>query len=216
MLVKAADDEVKSFKAQPPCTRMMTAVITQLSTPFESWEETYNSWHMTVMEPVLHGTTAGGCGEMESESAPEGIAPCAIFANGVHLLHFAQTTSVSRDMCASTPLLTVPYPHAAEHKVGSIYNGTTLYRNRVYISANAIYALSSTWTTTIVDKSRTYWQCQRTTLGPVLSNTLIELRSSEISSLRMPYVDTQYPFSYAVCIISCLPFPESSNCSNRT
>jgi hypothetical protein len=177
--------------------------VTKLATPIdansENWTR-YMDWYQSVIVPLAWGTVSGSCG-IEGEP-PEDPSSCEIFADGVQLLHFPHTAPVSRDMCATMPPLVVHDLDKAEHVPMTVFEGTTLFRDRAYLSIKKISAFTSTWTSYVTQAfngvNSTIWECSRDALGTVVSNTLIEVRSEEVFSLRYPNVGTSYPFSYAV------------------
>lgn len=104
-------------------------------------------------------------------------------------------------MCATTPLLTVTDFGNAEHVPQTFINGTTLYRDRVYVSVDTIKAWKTQWAYLGADIYPP-WSCDRLHLGTTVYNTIIELRSNEVFSVRVPHLTKYFPFNYAVSNIA--------------
>lgn len=123
------------------------------------------------------------------------------YAENVHLLYIPPEVPLSRDMCATTSLLTVADFGNAEHVPQTFINGSTLYRDRVYVSVDTMKAWTMQWAY-LGDDIYPPWSCDRLPLGTTVYNTVIELRSNEVSSVRVPHLTKYVPFNYAVSNIA--------------
>lgn len=152
----------------------------------------------TVPRCYINGPQLDVCGQ------------CTIHGDHVELLYFPVSTSVSRDMCATTPTSQVICPYGPTYsnddtqhgfatapcqyintKVSSttdsgpstVMNGTTFYSNRAYISYNTLYATNS---------------CGR--VGGTYSNGLVAVASSDVYSLsgyHFYMTHAAYSFNFA-------------------
>jgi hypothetical protein len=177
------------------------AHVTQLATPIVSdpalWAW-YTEWHQAMLVPLALKDNMGECAFFDY-SNPDDAYSCEIFAEDVRLLYFPPETPFSRDMCATTPLMTVTEFGSSEHVAQTVLEGVTLYKDRVYVSVEKIHAWSSVWSVHGVKKNQTQWDCTRVPLGTTVLNTIIELRSKDVSTMRIPHTNSFYPFNYAVC-----------------
>lgn len=152
------------------------------------------------------GTDSAGACPTYGFETPDSSFSCEIYAKDINLIYSPPESSIERDMCAQTPLLTITDYGSLDHVSQSALDGTILYKDRVYIFAENIHAWTSVWSVQTDADSRpilnianqTQWDCVRQPLGTTISRTIIELRSHEVSSLRAPYTDRFYPFNYAV------------------
>lgn len=191
-----------------------TAVIKQLFTPTESdveFASMSQQWDVEGVPRVAFGDGVGPCGSLYGlkEETPNNTFKCEIYAENVHLLYFPPDLPLSRDMCATTPLLTVTDFGNAKHVPQTVLNGTTLYKDRVYVSVDKIHAWTTSWSQNLYTSEgivRTYWptwSCDRVPLGTTVYNTIIELQSHEVSSVRVPDLTRYFPFNYAVSFGCC-------------
>lgn len=151
-----------------------------------------------------------------SESASEAVfqssfhacGPCTIFGDNVQLLYFPVPTTVSRDMCASTPLASLTY---YDEDVVEVYTGpgptktysdgtppeTAVYNGQTFTSGTAYISIGTVWAGD---------RCSAT-LGTTVSDAILAMPSESLLSLRysqdhfqyffITSTQTGYPFSYA-------------------
>lgn len=134
--------------------------------------------------------------------------PCTIFGNGVELLYFPEPTTVSRDMCASTPSATITW---FDNDVGVPYNGTSPTQTN-YTGQPPVTAVmdGTTFTSgTAYISIATVWTGDRCTgsAGSAITSALLALPSESVLSLRysqdhFQYFMSQskitgYPFNFA-------------------
>lgn len=135
---------------------------------------------------------------------------CTIHGGSVQLLYFPVTEDTSRDMCATAPASSVICPYGPTHAhndtisgfatapcqyintghpsttdsgPSTVFNGTTLYSNRAYISFDTLYATNS---------------CGR--VGGTYSNGLVPVPSSDVYSVsgyHFQMTHAAYPFRFA-------------------
>jgi hypothetical protein len=181
-------------------TEVMRAQVTQLATPIVSdptlWAW-YTDWHQEMLVPIALDNRMEECAFFDY-SNPDDAYSCEIFAQDIRLLYFPPESSVSRDMCATTPLATITDFGSEKHIPQTVLEGVTMYKDRVYVSVEKIHAWSSVWSVNKVTMNRTIWGCSRVPLGTRISRTILELRSHEVSTLRIPHTSKFYPFNYAV------------------
>lgn len=134
--------------------------------------------------------------------------PCTIFGNGIELLYFPVPTTVSRDMCASTPSGTITSyaddvgtPYAGSGVPQTAQNGTFLSTavldGKTFTSGMAYISIASVWIGDRCTGSK----------GSAISSAIIALPSESLLTLRysqnhFQYYQAQssitgYPFNYA-------------------
>ena len=145
------------------------------------------------------------------EASVHGCGPCTIFGQGVELVYFPVPTTVSRDMCASTPSahLTHYGPGAViEAYAGKSYGAnatltpggtavTAVADGHTFTSGTAYISISSVWAEN---------RCSQT-LGTPVMDAILAMPSESVLSLRysqnhfqyffITKTQTGYPVSYA-------------------
>ncbi|KAK3679674.1 hypothetical protein LTR78_000050 [Recurvomyces mirabilis] len=133
------------------------------------------------------------------ESSLYGCGLCTIYGEGVELVYFPVPTTVSRDMCASTPLANLT--HYADNAVITAYAGdgynahapiptdpgivTAVDNNHTFTSGTAYISISTVWA---VDR------CSQT-IGSTINNAILAMPSSSVLSLRYSQIHFQYFYS---------------------
>ena len=129
--------------------------------------------------------------------------PCTIFGLGVQLVYFPVPTTVSRDMCASTPSSPVTW---FDKDVVSIYNGsgipqtvaapleTATYNNHTFTSGTAYISISSVWIGN---------RC-KTSMGTPVTDAILAMPSESVLSLR--YSQNHFQYFSDIQTVSGYPF----------
>lgn len=137
-----------------------------------------------------------------------GCGPCTIFGDEVQLFYFPEPTTVSRDMCATTPSAKLTHYNSG---VGTPYTGsgaetwngqgdppeTVVANNHTFTSGTAYISIKTVWA---VDRCSTQ-------IGTRVSDAILALPSSSLLSLRYSQnhfqyfattgTQTGYPFNFA-------------------
>ena len=195
-------------------TNIMTAVFSQLYTDIGFDPEYSSMWEQQDLQmlPALNDgdKSTAECYTWGTNSPADSndYLACEIYAKDVHLLYSPPDPSLSRDMCAKTPSLTITDYGHAQHIPQTVLEGVTLYQDRVYISIEKIHAWTTLWSVRMnasgqpdLELNATSYDCTRQPLGTTIFNTIIELQSHEISTLRVPNTGRFYPFNYAVRLL---------------
>jgi len=137
-----------------------------------------------------------------------GCGQCTIYGQGVELVYFPEPTTVSRDMCASTPLASQTYYEAGA--VVEAYAGTAYGRNASAAGKETAVVGQNTFTsgTAYISIATVYAhdRCSSTRGTPVY-NAILAMPSESVLSIRYSQdhfkwamvtgTQTGYPVSYA-------------------
>ncbi|KAF1346046.1 hypothetical protein BDV97DRAFT_401412 [Delphinella strobiligena] len=118
--------------------------------------------------------------------------PCTIFGNGVQLLYFPPPSTVSRDMCASTPSASVTY---FKDDAATVYNGSgpvqtnftgelATIDGKTFTSGTAYISIATVWTGDRCSAS----------MGTPVTDALLAMPSESVLSLRYSQDHFQYFF----------------------
>jgi len=187
------------------------------STLLSSWRSTNPSGNASAPQITPPPQTPGcyNSSWYSSVSAAEaeiqGCGPCTIFGQGVELVYFPVPTTVSRDMCATTPAakLTNYGPGAViEAYAGTSYGANTtlppgetivtaVVNGHTFTSGTAYISISSVWAEN---------RCSNT-LGTPVTDAILAMPSESVLSLRysqnhfqyfwLTNTQTGFPVSYA-------------------
>ncbi|KAF2424476.1 hypothetical protein EJ08DRAFT_663928 [Tothia fuscella] len=165
------------------------------------------AWHETVLAPKVAGPSPVCPCLLAGELLDSyDRIQCEIYANSVKLLYAPPKSLPSMDMCATTPHLTLSNIEKADYIPLSVHQGVTMFNDKAYLSVEDIYAWTTMWTSSL-SGNKTAWNCERLPLGKTIKSTLIEIQSEDLSSIRIPHINTSYPFNYADLIE---PVPRSA------
>lgn len=128
------------------------------------------------------------------QSSFRGCGLCTIFGQGVELVYFPVPTTVSRDMCATTPSGSLT--HYRPGAVITAFTGrgygasdpaplgveTVVYDNNTFTSGTAYISISSVWAED---------RCSKT-IGSPVTNVLLAMPSQSVLSLRYSQDHFQY------------------------
>lgn len=129
-----------------------------------------------------------------------GCGSCTIFGDGVQLLYFPPT-SVSRDMCATTPSASVTYYH---EDAATIYDGMGTVRGNFTGETAVLDGKTFTSGTAYISIKTVYIgdRC-RGTIGTPVTDALVAMPSESLLSLRY----TQWQASYFLDIETITGYP---------
>ena len=177
------------------------------STSAASWsaQKTGEAQPQITQSPLLPpcANSSAVARQSSDEAILTACGPCTIYGQDVQLIYFPVPTTVSRDMCASTPSTPVTW---FDEDVVSVYNGsgppqtvsppmeTAVYNGHTFTSGTAYISIKSVWTGN---------RC-KASMGTPVTDAILAMPSESVLSLR--YRQDHFQFFSQAATITGYPF----------